>query len=385
MIEVMKCEIEKIIKTKNFLALIIIALIVLVGIFQVGFNYSQLSLSEISNQKRTGYTELYRGIANEHAGEFNDKKVKEILSDFIELYQSEIDGEKRPFDLFSWDIAEVFFPKGEDIYLKMNDAMERGEKITIDEINLLSVKDAGFSNFSNPLKIGSYTQWNDLYKVLGGLFILISLLVIVICSTVFSGEVSSNINQLLLSTKYGRSKMILSKIIAATGISIILFIAIHAITFIRFYFHYYALDGWNASVQTNFSLKLFNFPVEVNHLQVYFLILIFQLFGLLATVGVTLFISSITKSTFSSLLVATSAFFLPLGLSSVFRTGIIYKLLCLFPINIYNPEKMLTVMAEKGFIFNTFAQNFIFVIFLLLVVKILGDLVAYFKTRYLYN
>lgn len=384
MIRLLKYETEKIVNTRSFLGIVIISLVIMMGIFQVGFNYSQLSLSEASNRKN-GYSELYREVANKHAGEFNDDKVKEILSDFIERYQSEIDAEKRPFDLFSWNIADMFFPKDNDVYLKMNDAIKRGDKITIDEIDILSVKEAGFNTTNKPFKIGSYTPWNDLFKVSGILFFLISLLSIVICSMVFSGEIATNINSLLLSTRYGRGKMILSKIIAATGISVLLFIVIHAITFIFFYFHYYAIDGWNASIQTNFSLKLFNLPLQVNNLQLYFLILIFQLFGTISTVGVTLLISSITKSTFTSLLVATGTFFLPMGLISIFRTGVIHKLLYLFPINIYNPEDMLSVMcAEKGFIFSTFMQNYILVLILMAMVKIIADLITYYKVKHSY-
>ncbi|CAD5902068.1 conserved membrane hypothetical protein [Carnobacterium maltaromaticum] len=378
MIDIMRYEIEKIIKSMTFISSIIVSFLILAGIFFIGFNYSQLSLSEPHNQEK-GFSQLSKKSADAHAGEFNDQTVQEILSDFMVMYQSKT-VEQRPFDLFSWNIADVFFAKDKDIYIEMNDGIEQGEKMTIDQVKVLSMDEVGFSKFSTPLTIGSYTNWSDLFKVSGSVFILISVLVIVICSTVFSGEVARNISQLLLSTKYGRTKMLTAKIYVSTLISIILFVLVHMLTFFYFYFHYYGMDGWNASIQTNFSLKLFNFPLEVNNLQIYLLILIFQLAGLLALVGVTLFISAVTKTTFSSLAISIGLFFLPLGLISLFKTGFINTLLYLFPINLYNPEKMLTVMSSsKGFIFHNFSQNFAVTLCFLLSVKIIADLFSYFK------
>lgn len=378
MIDIMRYEMEKIIKSMTFISSIIVSFLILAGIFFIGFNYSQLSLSEPHNQEK-GFSQLSKKSADAHAGEFNDQTVQEILSDFMVMYQSKT-VEQRPFDLFSWNIADVFFAKDKDIYIEMNDGIEQGEKMTIDQVKVLSMDEVGFSKFSTPLTIGSYTNWSDLFKVSGSVFILISVLVIVICSTVFSGEVARNISQLLLSTKYGRTKMLTAKIYVSTLISIILFVLVHMLTFFYFYFHYYGMDGWNASIQTNFSLKLFNFPLEVNNLQIYLLILIFQLAGLLALVGVTLFISAVTKTTFSSLAISIGLFFLPLGLISLFKTGFINTLLYLFPINLYNPEKMLTVMSSsKGFIFHNFSQNFAFTLCFLLSVKIIADLFSYFK------
>lgn len=378
MIDIMRYEMEKIIKSATFISSIIVSFLILTGIFFIGFNYSQLSLSEPHNQEK-GFSQLSKKSADAHAGEFNDQTVQEILSDFMVMYQSKT-VEQHPFDLFSWNIADVFFAKDKDIYIEMNDEIKQGKKMTIDQVKVLSTDEVGFSKFSTPLTIGSYTNWSDLFKVSGSVFILISVLVIVICSTVFSGEVARNISQLLLSTKYGRTKMLTSKIYVSTLTSIILFVLVHMLTFFYFYFHYYGMDGWNASIQTNFSLKLFNFPLEVNNLQIYLLILIFQLAGLLALLGVTLFISAVTKTTFSSLAISIGLFFLPLGLISLFKTGFINTLLYLFPINLYNPEKMLTVMSSsKRFIFHNFSQNFAFTLCFLLSVKILADLFSYFK------
>lgn len=385
MLSIIRYELEKIMRNKTFLVLFIASLLVLMGIFQIGFNYSQLSSINDSNREK-GYSEFYKQIANKHKGDFNDEKVEEILADFIDRYQDESDIDKRPFDLFSYDIGSVFFSKDEDIYLKMNDAIEHNEKITIDQINLKSIDEIGFKTFDKLFTIGSYSNWSDLYVVLGMTFILLCIIVIVICSTIYSNEVSSGINQLLLSTKYGRSKLISSKIVSSILVTISGFIFIQLITLIAFYLRYYGFDGWDTSIQVNFSIQLFNFPVYLNHLQIYFIIIIFQLFALLSIAGTTLLISSFSKSNLASVLISIGIFLLPAGLIQIFREGIIHDLLYLFPINLYNPTDMLSVLStDNGFLFNSFIANFSLVIGIFVIVAFLLNIIGYNKVKKSFN
>lgn len=385
MLSIIRYELEKIMRNKTFLVLFIASLLVLMGIFQIGFNYSQLSSINDSNREK-GYSEFYKQIANKHKGDFNDEKVEEILADFIDRYQDEGDIDKRPFDLFSYDIGSVFFSKDEDIYLKMNDAIEHNEKITIDQINLKSIDEIGFKTFDKSFTIGSYSNWSDLYVVLGMTFILLCIIVIVICSTIYSNEVSSGINQLLLSTKYGRSKLISSKIISSILVTISGFIFIQLITLIAFYLRYYGFDGWDTSIQVNFSIQLFNFPVYLNHLQIYFIIIIFQLFALLSIAGTTLLISSFSKSNLSSVLISIGIFLLPVGLMQIFREGIVHNLLYLFPINLYNPIDMLSILREDNvFFLNSFIANFSLVIGIFVIVAFLLNIIGYNKVKKSFN
>lgn len=385
MLSIIRYELEKIMRNKTFLVLFIASLLVLMGIFQIGFNYSQLSSINDSNREK-GYSEFYKQIANKHKGDFNDEKIEEILADFIDRYQDEGDIDKRPFDLFSYDIGSVFFSKDEDIYLKMNDAIEHNKKITIDQINLKSIDEIGFKTFDKSFTIGSYSNWSDLYVVLGMTFILLCIIVIVICSTIYSNEVSSGINQLLLSTKYGRSKLISSKIVSSILVTISGFIFIQLITLIAFYLRYYGFDGWDTSIQVNFSIQLFNFPVYLNHLQIYFIIIIFQLFALLSIAGTTLLISSFSKSNLASVLISIGIFLLPAGLIQIFREGIIHDLLYLFPINLYNPTDMLSVLStDNGFLFNSFIANFSLVIGIFVIVAFLLNIIGYNKVKKSFN
>jgi len=377
---ILKYELEKIIKNKAFLAASIISLVIIAGVFFVSYYSSQLTFAEQTNAE-IGYPNLHSEIINMHSGEFTDEKVKEVLSDYMERFQSDVN--KQPMDVFSWGIADLFIDKSEDIYLKMGKAMENGEKIIIDQIDVVTIQERGFASFANPLKLGNYNTWGNLFNVTNQLFILASLLIIFICSSIYSSETSSNINQLLLSTKHGRGKLTIAKIIAATGVSILVFLAIQTISFIFFYF-YHGISGWDASIQTNFSIFLYSFPVELNNMQVFFLVIAVQMVGILSIVGMTLFVSSITKSPFISLAISLGVFVTPYLLGTIFQSGIIAKILNLFPIQNYQVEKMLTIMQTNTvYFFDSFFSNVILTICIALVIKLIADVTIYYKIKYL--
>ena len=372
---IMKYEMEKILHNKTFIGALIVSLFVLAGILFIGFHYSQL-------QGKAGEgVGLYHQVVEKSSGELTDQKVRDILANYMDRFQS-TDADNRTFDLFSYEIAETFFPKDKSVYSKMNDAMEQGEQITIDQINLKTINEIGFTQFETPLKIGSFVTWKDLFKVTSQLFILTSIIAILICSLVFSSDTSRNMNQLLLSTRFGRNKLSLAKVMAATLISICVFLFIQVISLGAFYVYNSGFTGWDTSIQTNFSLELFNFPVEINHLQVFCLAVVLHFISLLSIVGVTIFVSSITRSPFSSLTIALGLFLLPKAFTQLIKRGIVYKLLNLFPINNYRIEDFLTLMSTKQeFILHSFVQNIVFTMVVLLVMKIVLDGVVYFRMK----
>lgn len=373
---ILKYELEKIIKNNTFLWASIISLVIIAGIFYVSYYSSQLTYAEQTNAN-IGSPNLHSEIINIHSGEFTDEKVKEVLSDYMERFQSDT-----TMDVFSWEIADLFVDEKEDIYTDMGKAMENGEKITIDQIDIATIQERGFASFANPLKLGNYNTWGNLFNVTNQFFIFASLLIIFICSSIYSSETSSNINQLLLSTKHGRGKLTIAKIIAATGVSILVFLAIQTISFIFFYL-YHGISGWDASIQTNFTVFLYGFPVELNNMQVFFLVIAVQMVGILSIVGMTLFVSSITKSPFISLTISLGVFVTPYLLGTIFQAGIIAKILNLFPIQNYQVEKMLTIMQTNTVYFlDSFFSNVILTICVALVIKLIADLTIYYKIKY---
>ena len=372
---IMKYEMEKILQNTTFIGALIVSLFVLAGILYLGFYQSQLQGIDHKG------VEHYHQVVENSTGEFNDQKVREVLTNYIDRFQSD-DITNRTSDLFSWEIADTFFPKDEDIHEKMNAAMEQGDKISIDQINLKTINEIGFIQFQAPLKIGSFVTWKDLFSVTSHLFILTSIIAILVSSLVFSSDTSRNMNQLLLSTKFGRNKLTIARIMTATLISILVFLFIQVISLVAFFIYNSGFTGWDTSIQTNFSLELFTFPVELNHLQVFCLAIALHFISLLAIVGITIYVSSITRSPFSSLIIALGLFLLPKAFTQLIKRGIVYQLLNLFPINNYRIEDILTFMSSKHeYILNSFGQNMALTLVVLLAIKIVLDCVVYLRMK----
>ena len=186
----------------------------------------------------------------------------------------------------------------------------------------------------------------------------------------FSDDNSKNINQILLGTKYGRSKLIFSKMIATTIITDGLFVVFHMIN-IGVFSVMYDINGWNTDIQTNLSLCLFDFPLKWNHLQIYFLILIMQLIGLGFVEGVTLLVSAFMRSPMSALAVSLGLYILPLLLMQIFKTGLVNKILYLFPINNLNIQNTLsTLYSTNAFFFHSFFSNIGFTFIFMMLIKV---------------
>jgi hypothetical protein len=114
-------------------------------------------------------------------------------------------------------------------------------------------------------------------------------------------------------------------------------------------------------------MELFEFPLNWNHLQVYGLILVLQLAGILFTVGITLFISSLARSPMSALALSLGCYLLPQLLLQVFNSGLLNRLLYLFPITHLDIRKALLILSSKGtFFLPSFMQNTILIITVLL-------------------
>ena len=107
--------------------------------------------------------------------------------------------------------------------------------------------EVGFKKFDTPLTLGNYVPWTDLYRVLGYIYALLSIITILVSSIVFSDDNSKNINQILLVTKYGRNKMIFAKLIATSIITVSLFIIFQLVN-IGVFSTMYDMSGWNSDI-----------------------------------------------------------------------------------------------------------------------------------------
>lgn len=381
--QIFKFESEKILKNKSIIGSGLVLLLSLFAIIYIGFFQSQLrgakNITDVSGRESI---ERYLDFTNEYQGELTDHKVKKITSDYLKIYQDKKRKNIQIFDYFQWSVVDTFTNHEEqDVYVEMIDAIRDGKKYTIDDVNLLSMKNVGYKKMGFPIKIGNFKTWTDLLNVTSIAFIPISLFVILICSILFANDTSKNIIPLLLSTRYGRTKMIKSKILVGTGMAIASFLIVQLIILIIFYI-YYGFSGWDVSVQANLDWKVFDFPLGWNMLQAYLFGVVFQLIGVLFIAGVTMLISSLSSSPFSALAISLGLFVIPQPLTHIFMSGIPNKILYLFPINTFEIDKVLLWMSRDNmFFFHSFVANVALILIVLLVTKVVLDTSIYVRMK----
>lgn len=154
-----------------------------------------------------------------------------------------------------------------------------------------------------------------------GIFLIITL------STIFSGEYSQKTDSLLLSSKYGKDKLIHAKIIAAFLVTVGFWLIIQIINLLLVA-GLFNLQGAHTFVQDwVFNNSPFPFTQLTNYLTVTFISFI----GVLFFAAVILLISAKTKNPFISLLVSSMVLLFPVmgGISNI--GGVIGELLYFMP------------------------------------------------------
>ena len=218
-------ELKKLIKKKSVLGAVLASILVLSGLFYPTFFYDG-QLSGISTDRIHGIeaVRIQEKIAEEHTGYLSDNLIGKIVNDYAErmpyLKSTDI------YDIFSWDSIDRLVSNGKEILLQ---TYQSDEVLHYENAKLKSQDELDSALPLNSLKLGNYASWNQLYTMLSNAFSLILVLFMYICSSVFSGDTAKKMNSLLLTTKYGRSKLTVSKIFAVFGIGILIFIIVHTI------------------------------------------------------------------------------------------------------------------------------------------------------------
>ena len=164
-------------------------------------------MSEASNKKKGFEKSLDVIIDEKYSGEFTDEKVKMILSDSMNNFQENEEQKvvNKPFYPFYWEMGDTFFSKdAENVYSEMIEQVNKGQRLTIEDVDLYSLDEVGFKKFDTPLTLGNYVPWTDLYRVLGYIYALLSIITILVSEKIsksFLLNSNPSILGILISTK----------------------------------------------------------------------------------------------------------------------------------------------------------------------------------------
>ncbi|EOH94504.1 ABC transporter permease subunit [Enterococcus pallens] len=381
MLQLIKYEIQKILLNKAVLGAFVVFFIVLGGIFHIYFVNSRMHSNHEGDISRSAAVQKNNAITSKYEGDLTTQKVQDAMIDYTEERAKNPNSDY--FNMYSYYTFSTFAKNSGDLFTQIYDAAQEGKVFPIKQSDIKSLDQVGFNQpETGYLQTGNFPSWSILMDALDRIFMLTALLIIFLCSTIFSSEVSGGNIGLLASTKYGRSKSTLSKLAAAMLLSVGVFLLAQLATIILFQM-LFGFSGWNVSVQANLMWRLYDFPWFINLLQVFFLTRGVQIINILVIVAMTCFVSSMTKSPFSSLAISLGAFFGPELLSRIFNKGFPAKLLQLFPINNYGSVKILQlIQLKEGFLFSTAVMNLVGLLLIFLLAKVVFDLLVYWRMKH---
>lgn len=172
---------------------------------------------------------------------------------------------------------------------------------------LKSIEDA-YPNHTSII-LGYCDGWDKMLSSMGNvLSILICLLVVTALSPVFAEEYSFHTDSVIYAARYGRTKLVTAKIIAALEIVVgmyLIFLLLNA----ALYLGVYGSQGWNVNIQS--SLHYASSTYNLTFLQMFFISVALNILGIAAMTIITLFISINLNTPVTALITSCVVCFLP--------------------------------------------------------------------------
>lgn len=188
------------------------------------------------------------------------------------------------------------------------------------------------SQVETPFQYGYYEGWltiNTCFELL--MFAILA--VCIVLAPVFSGEYQAGTDAVILSGKYGKTKLTTAKIIASYLFGLFAF-TIHILVAFGLPLVAFGVDGWNLPMQIAGT----SIPYPFTFLQGILVNLGVIYFVLFAIIGLTLLLSSKMRSPYLVLIVLVPVLFIPMFLSANGTTGAYNLTLFLLPYYAVQPQ-----------------------------------------------
>ncbi len=307
--KLIKFELRKIF-AKRLTQIAILAVLLLSAIF--GFStYQNMYASDGISQSGTGReaVEIDRTIAENYAGILTDEKVQQMMIDFKPT--QDLHGMNAAYN-YSNATQSALFRKFSDLDGNWNG---------------LSVSDV-FGD--EEIKIGYTYGWLLTSQNLVQIFIVLSLVIAIMIAPVFSGEYGG-LDNIILTSKYGKTKCATAKIIASILAALIVTSVVSAINLI-YAFVLYGNGGLDCSIlfaPAGFVEGYIPFNITCGTLLKYQILLAFT--SAISVTGITLFLSAICKNQMVALVASAAIYLFPIMLP-ITETSPLFSVITLLPL-----------------------------------------------------
>ncbi|APH16404.1 ABC-2 transporter family protein [Clostridium sporogenes] len=180
------------------------------------------------------------------------------------------------------------------------------------------------SKVKTPYTYGYYVGWESLLRIFGTLVFTL-LAIIITVAPMFAGEYQCGADSIILSSKYGKTKIIKAKIIAAFAFATIIFV-LNLIFALAIPLLSFGTDGWNLPIQIQDTMP----PYKVTFLGATVMCIGIAYVVILGSVSFTLLLSAKLKTPFTVLIVQIiilfASLFMKEGADNSFYNHILYLL-----------------------------------------------------------
>ncbi len=281
-------------------------------------------------------------IAAKYEGVLTDEKVQHMMSDFKP--ENDLHG-MNPAYLYQNAVQSAVFTRFSDMNGNWNG---------------LSVSDV-FGN--EEIRIGYVDGWLTTSKNLTKIFIILAVVIIIILAPVFSGEYEG-VDNIILTSKYGKTKCAAAKAAASIFASVSITSLITALNLI-INFVFYGKSGLDCSIlfaPGEYADYFTPFNITCGTLLKYQIVLAFTC--MISVTGITLLISAISKNQIAALVASAAVFFFPSFLP-LSETDPLFKYVLLLPM--YHAQAVSLIAADQisnGILYAVFALpvSFIFLV-----------------------
>lgn len=231
-------------------------------------------------------------------------------------------------------LVDIDVSNGTDFYQART---EKIEKLLNDSSRGLTEEQKSYwrnmnSKVEEPFQYGYYEGWETIISCFE-LLMFVLLAVCIVIAPVFSGEYQAGTDAVILSAKYGKTKLTTAKIVASYLFGFVAF-TLHIIVAFGLPLAAFGIEGWNLPLQINGTTV----PYPLTFLQGTLINLGVIYLVLFAMISLTLLLSAKMKSPYLVLTVLVPVLFIPLFLSPNGTTGLYNLIVFLFPYHSTVPQ-----------------------------------------------
>lgn len=214
----------------------------------------------------------------------------------------------------------------------------------IEDTTMSSTEKATSVDISRQVKTPFIYSYTDGYKRFYSQMYTTAIIICFVCSVciapLFAGEYTEKMDSLILSSKYGKNKVICAKLFTGISFSILLSIVLTVVSYV-IAMATFGWDGANSPIQLFIPLSIHPFTMG----QVALLYFALILFGNILSVTLTMLFSAKLKSPFMVIVIMTVITILPMYVNVSEDILWIYHLSNLIPVKMFSIDNIIGIFS----------------------------------------